>query len=327
LSIVSDPDRAGRSQGELWLRDLELMHHFSTSTCYSLAQRRDVQHVWQDVIPNEAYRHPYVMRGLLAVSSLHKAHLLKHRDNDALINLSAYHQLLGLKDFVVCLADVSKENWHPVYCFSSMIILYVCCLPMRCTNPSSSIISSMLELFSCVRGLQAILSPFLPYLLSTRLSPIIQSLQGLWIDQIGESLDCGKIQDETLVPHDTITALKNLNTFLDIHAPQGLKDIYSKAVNDLIVSAKLIANAGMQLESSMIFYWLYAIPNPVLPQLRILEPNALLLLSYYCVFLSIGERYFWFLSDWSRLLLSEIEHRLNYFEQHQPLLSWPRKHV
>lgn len=160
------------------------MHHFSTSACTTLAQRPDIQRVWRDEIPREATRHPFVMHGLLAVSALHKAHLLTSSEREAFLDVSAHHQALGLRDFTPCLEAVSGENWRGVYCFSSMVVLYVCCLPAR--SGASASVAGLLEVCACIRGLQVILAPFIPRLTETALGGLVMALRGLWDGQMDE---------------------------------------------------------------------------------------------------------------------------------------------
>lgn len=118
-----------------------------------------------------------------------------------------------------------------------------------------------------------------------------------------------------------------MKTFLETRTPRGLKDSYLSAVADLSATAKLVARAGEEVDIGMVFYWLYALPSALLPQLRAASPDALLLLAYYCVFLAVGERRFWFLEGWSRGLLGEVEGQLGGWEEYRVLMEWPRRHV
>lgn len=176
--IVDSPQRKLLPLADLWLLDLELMHHFSTVTCESLAWRKDIKYVWQTVVPTVAYQYDFTMHGLLAISALHKARLFPHQ-KERYLNVSAYHQALGLEGFTPRLPTVSKDNWQPIFTFSSMVVLYVASLPSRSNSLDMiSPIEAIFELFSCIRGIQAILEPFLHLLARTRFAPLVH---GLWV--------------------------------------------------------------------------------------------------------------------------------------------------
>jgi hypothetical protein len=54
-----------------WLQDLELMHHYSTSTSRLwLGVREPVREIWGSYIPQQAIRHPFLMHGILVGSSI-----------------------------------------------------------------------------------------------------------------------------------------------------------------------------------------------------------------------------------------------------------------
>lgn len=163
------------------------MHHYTSTASTTLARRPSAQHVWRHEIPLEASHTPYVMHGLLAVSALHKAHLLPPSpEREAFLDLSAHHQALGLRDFTPCLERVDEGNWRGVYCFSSMVVLYVCCLPARSGMAAS--VAGLLEVCACVRGLRAILAPWFLRLAETELGGMMMALRGLWDEQedVGE---------------------------------------------------------------------------------------------------------------------------------------------
>ncbi|RSM14145.1 hypothetical protein CDV31_005481 [Fusarium ambrosium] len=324
MSLVTPKDLGGVQlrAGDSLYEALTLMHHFCTSTCYSLAQRKDLQHVWQVVVPGEAREHPFILHGVLAMAALHKAYLSPPDQRAPYIDMSAFHQFLGLEGFTACLSDVNKDNWRPVYCFSSMVILYVCCLPLRSSSTPPTPISAFLELMSSVRGIHPITKPFLPRILETTLSPMIH---GMWLNPDDEHhLPSLK---GTLIPHDVFDALQKLQDFLESRPGLHDKDAHRCAVKELCTLSKLLAQAGVQVESSMVFYWLYAIPDSIVIHLRTLQPGALLLLSYYCVFLALVDRQFWYLSGCARRLLDEIRLHLADFDDYQYFLQWPRKHI
>ena len=73
--LPSSPQEISIINTDDWGLDLELMHHYCTVTCNTMALREDSRHVWRVVIPTEGYANKYVMHGILAVAAVHRAFL------------------------------------------------------------------------------------------------------------------------------------------------------------------------------------------------------------------------------------------------------------
>ncbi|OLN95408.1 hypothetical protein CCHL11_04727 [Colletotrichum chlorophyti] len=187
LSIVADTGRVPQLPlVQSWDREVELMHHYCTCTCDTLALREDMRHVWRVEIPREGYLHPYVMHGILALSASHKAYLISSQ-REAYLTMSAYHQSLGLEAFRPVLTSITKNNWKPVFCYSSLLTTLACLLPMRSDNGRlSAPITEVLEMFRFVRGVRSVLQPFFEYLPRSNFAPLAQ---GAWIAPPGELSD------------------------------------------------------------------------------------------------------------------------------------------
>ncbi|GJC87701.1 sterol regulatory element-binding protein ECM22 [Colletotrichum liriopes] len=126
---------------------MELMHHYTTSTAHTLALRADMQDVWRTVVPQMGYEHPFVLHGILAVSAIHKAHLLPSQ-REKYLDIAAYHQTRGLEGFRTALFYIRDTNWKPSFCFSSTIVLYVCALAAHGSRePAAGTLSEILKLF------------------------------------------------------------------------------------------------------------------------------------------------------------------------------------
>lgn len=165
----------GRAE-HAWGLDIELMHHYCTVTSASMAQQESVRHVWRSVFPQEGYSHEFVTHGVLSLAALHRAYLLPSRRH-IYLESAAYHHNLGQEAFTALLSQVTSENWRPVFCFATLVVAYVFCLP---TGPNlistEAPIGRTIELFSVTRGMRAILLPFLMDLGQTDFAPLVQSV-------------------------------------------------------------------------------------------------------------------------------------------------------
>lgn len=166
-----------------WMRDLELMHHFCTVTCDTLAIRADVQYTWRVVVPIEGYANEFVMHGILAISALHRAYLFPSQ-RSLYVESSDYHQACGLQIFRSLISSpIAPEDRQSVFCFASMVTVSVCAVAAR--SPDSHLpcpISNAIELFGVIRGIESIIAPFFGSIRKSRLAPF---LSGVWLHEDG----------------------------------------------------------------------------------------------------------------------------------------------
>ncbi|KAM0633653.1 hypothetical protein ACHAPW_003319 [Verticillium nonalfalfae] len=329
LDIALDPRLTGPvaapSPSPGWnSRDLELMHHFTISTCDTLTSREDMRHVWRVTVPQEGYKHSYVMHGMLAVAAVHKAQLVPG-ERQTYITLAAYHQSLGLEGFTPLMFDVNRDNWKPIFSFASIVVLYVYLLPARSENQRLlTPFPSILELFSFVRGIQSIMQKFVNYIPRTSFAPIIWSV---WITDVDDPMNPHPPLDNSCLPRDVYQALKRLESAFDTGMRPDFRDDYLKAIDELVKVTRLLAHAGVSVESGMVMFWPYVIPERIMLDIEALNPHALLLLSYYCVFLNILEGRYWYSRGWAKPLMAEIDLQLSHHRELAELLKWPKEQI
>lgn len=159
-----------------WDREVELMHHWCTVTVDTLAVGPELRHLWRAVMPREGYENRFVMHGVLSMSAMHKAYLVSSQ-LDTYLNLSAHHQVLGSEGFRAILGNVTGENWRPVFCYAGLLVPYILCLPIRSPNGKlQRPILSLLDLISCMAGVQTAINPFLELVTPSEFYPTVRGL-------------------------------------------------------------------------------------------------------------------------------------------------------
>ncbi|KAH7129978.1 hypothetical protein B0J13DRAFT_452073 [Dactylonectria estremocensis] len=309
---------------ELRSKDFELMHHYCTITADSLSIRRELQYVWRVVIPREGYRHPFVMHGILAIAAAHKAYLVP---NNRKINLalSDYYQTVGSEGFRHTLQHNSSEARSALFCFASIVVLFMFTLPIRSENGRlEDPITSILELIRLLKGIRITQEPVFREIFKSEFAPIIY---GIWpVEETGPP-DRRMPLGDSILPLDTWDALGKLREFCKAEIPSASLKDYLNSIDRLEDTVKLVACAGVHVEGGAVLAWIYGVEESILVDIGAHRPPALLILSYYVVFLSTLEKNFWYCRGWGRQLTSEIETKVVGEPKCLELFQWPKQRI
>ncbi|EUC46920.1 hypothetical protein COCMIDRAFT_91569 [Bipolaris oryzae ATCC 44560] len=138
-------------------QELHLMAHYITSTCETVSHGKEDMHVWQQIVPDEAIHHEFLLDGILALSSLHYA--WKYRDSRLVYSEIAmnYHAsaLKGFRDALNCITD---EKRCALFAFSVILNVLALAFPNICpTSEQSSREESVVTLIELLQGLRFII--------------------------------------------------------------------------------------------------------------------------------------------------------------------------
>lgn len=114
---------------DLNLADLELLHHYMTETCATLAdQSPALRGFFRDAAVQMGLRDSYVMRMVLAISALHLTHL---RGGDVYrARAAAHHRVASQAAVAAMTADVTSQTAPSLFVFAIMTTIYG-----KCTCP------------------------------------------------------------------------------------------------------------------------------------------------------------------------------------------------
>ncbi|KAK9847346.1 hypothetical protein MYU51_019555 [Penicillium brevicompactum] len=309
----------------LWSRDAELMHHWCTVTADTLAVGPELRHVWRAIIPREGYENRFVMHGVLAMSAMHKAYLVPSQV-DTYLNISAHHQVLGSEGFRAILSNVTSENWRPVFCFAGVFVAYILCLPVRSPNGKlQTPIFGLLDLISCMAGVQTSVSPFLSLVTPSEFYPTIRGL-GEAISDSAEGKPFPSLK-HSLLPVDTFDALSNLRVFFEAELAPEKRRPYLDAVRKLETAARLVARAGLDTEVGTTLFWVSEVNESIIYDMRAFEHPALTLIAYFAVFMAALEKTFWYVRGWAKAVVREVNIQLSDSPRVAQVSKWPEKKV
>ncbi len=182
-ALPSTPERLSTSEqgtGQTFRdRDLELFHHYSTSTCHTLATVKSVEKLWQIDIPKLAFSNDFLMHGILATSACHLAHL-RPEATDHYINIARYHYTSAISVYRPLLNHVSEENCASIMAFSTVVACLAIAMPQISSHepdpPSSAMafVTNMFELLSLIRGVKMIVACTWPWIQNTTVAPLLE---------------------------------------------------------------------------------------------------------------------------------------------------------
>lgn len=103
--------------------DTFLFRHYITMTSISIAHDGESETLWQVTVPQLAYRHRFLIHGILACSALHLAYKNPAEQWEYLIKASS-HQDIAMPLFRSAIDDVDEDNCHSIMGFSHLLVIY-----------------------------------------------------------------------------------------------------------------------------------------------------------------------------------------------------------
>jgi hypothetical protein len=102
---------------------MALLHHWTMVTSRSIINSPKVDYLWQTVFPEIAYKHSYVMQGLLSLSALHIAHL-HPAERRTHLHIAAHHHTLALSGLREDMNALCSDNADAVFASATLMFLY-----------------------------------------------------------------------------------------------------------------------------------------------------------------------------------------------------------
>ncbi|KAF2088586.1 hypothetical protein K490DRAFT_64635 [Saccharata proteae CBS 121410] len=290
-----------------WLRDLELLHHYSTFTYLTITEMQALRNVYQVVYPRIGYSSKPVMHGILGLSALHLAHL-RPEDREKYLVISTNHQNRAISEFRLALPQITQSNCDELYTLSSLTTILRCAsMPMASDPYQPSPIDDTMEAFMLMRGVHQVIQssfhwiasgPLQPMLIPGRFGPQVpfNSPEAIPLDGFGGGLQA------------QIDALKEVSN--DTRFDAAVRQTLLSSVADLTVCFHRIISQPPDREPGLVLIWPIRITPECIFLIRQRHPGALLMLATWCVILH-NHGNFWWLGDRAKKVVQAVKEALD----------------
>lgn len=290
------------------------MSHFTSSTMQTLFSRMDALNLWQTVVVADAPSHPFLLHGMLALSSLHLASLRPPGQRPRYTWLCQIHQAHAISHYRRVLQDVKLDQIGPVLAmaqilaFLSLATLTDNGLPKE-ANPVSRDdgFKDVLSLFTILRGVPTILQG------SRDRNRFKSGPYGIVMSVYKH------IHSETLyLPASTRSRYELLRTdcLSDLVAAENVSEtaVCRKAINDLeVVHSDAVRNATgnalpdtlLHVDPLYLMKWAAIVSSDFITLLHSRHTAALVIMGEFAsIFELVGEK--WFLMNWVNNILGIV---------------------
>ncbi|KAJ5969920.1 hypothetical protein N7501_006168 [Penicillium viridicatum] len=307
-------DNATTSAGStLNLNDLELMIQWCNTTYQALSRNERTDPIWRTIVPEEALSHPFLMHGILALSSLHLARTgPEPTRRGSYLNRAVAHQNQALALFREMLGDVNESNAKAMFAFAGIVVIYTFAFPHTpgAQDPWDCV-DDLYQVLVLTRGVQQVIRAprnFTSFLMDSSFGPIlhVEETQGP-------------------MPQDTIAMLRQLreaNKVCGARDPNHELQVYEESIANL--EEMLSWCYGGMRANTIAGRWAIRLNPRFMELLRERDPLALVMLAHYGVLLKYL-KHRWCFDEWcvrvSKAVWAILDH------QWRPLIHWAMKEI
>jgi hypothetical protein len=284
--------------------DLELLHHFSTVTYTTLANRQDLLQMWQIQIPKMAMKQKFLMHILFSVTSLHIASS-RPENASSYTDRAIRHNNIALREYRSKLHSITPENSPSLFACSTLLI--IAALRLSASGPHQEPVGAIEEIagiFVLTQGVRVVLSEMRNWIRESEIAPLF----------VGRELN-----DNTILPKNVADALGLLEKCNQQSTDPGSdKKAYALAIQGL--KACFMHLRSKERDNGIVLSWAVDVNQDYIRLLGLRRPMALVILAYFAVTLE-EVRETWWADGWGSRVIQEVSQVLSV--EWKELMVWP----
>lgn len=306
-------ERSDTTSAGSWISDLELMHHYATTTYQTLPRSDEAENIWQVELPKMAFKHPFLMHQILAILGCHLAYQQPH-DRPKYSLQALCHQsdaLLGLR---IALTEITAENCHALFATSSLLLISAFAslsVHEQTDGHHQPNVDDILDIFLLIRGMQEILTASEPtlqggpfgYLFLLSRNPTSTPL----LEMVLNYLDQLTVQ---LFSSDVELSVRTLANCEISRLSTCIRNAIATAINP---------------EYRVTTTWPTYLAEEFLTLILGRHPVALAVLAPYCLVIHSTESMFWYTRGWGSRMATAITSCMD--SPWKEFSRWPLEHM
>lgn len=297
------------------IKDLELMHLYSTSTCFTMTDVEENLPTWQYDMARLAFKHEFLLHGLLALSALHMSSSTYFQDR-FLGDLARNHQSLALASYIPQLRDINQENCNALFAFSAILgaTSFAFLQHHEVETTSSEFITSVIDVFELLVGSTVIAVEGRTWLKNGNLACLLGPHPFLARETSNCSVEARASLDAVLACAEAVKSPGSSGS----NTPEGCMSIYALSADQL---ARLFpASTNQTVSMEKVIGWPALAGSPLISRLKKGDAIAMIILAHYGAALHISE-HIWYLKGLGIRLVRAIVDIVD--DEWMPYLSWP----
>ena len=303
-----------------WVADLELLHHFTTSTCKTLlrssasspmgnAQAIDViDDIWRLKVPREGFTHVFLLHQILATAAFHLAYLdSRPRQRQRYALRASQHQSVAIQGVRAALGAISPDNCHALFAASSLFFVgaLAASQPDGSDDNEGPTVDDLVDIFRLIKGVGGVLDSAEAQLRSGPLAPIFNPA-GPGRPSAALDLVAYRLDGSYLASIAEALPLPPSPSPQDGDDLRRTRAVLEAEVASLIKCIRLSVTRSASPEYRVIAAWPILMTEDMTVLLRRRAPSALALLAYYCVVMHATEAGYWFTRGWALSVLRDV---------------------
>ena len=283
------------------------MHYYSLVKFSPIARDSDI---WTQIAPREAFKHRFLLHGILALAALSKGHSCPGTASEDVI-LAMQHFFEAIRLLQPVLNDIRPDNAVAAFLLASLMVPISWAMPVvqrasQGIEPSlqpAEVMQHLFDILQLQRGMSHISTAGWPYL-QKPLAPLFD----VRTNPLGTIFPD---EDEVLLTQLEVRVLSSVES-------EGLKPVYSEALQKFRQFYPLPDHPNPK---ALIHTWPSKVSAEFLKEMTERKNAAMLLLAYHGALLHGMPDCFW-LGDVGRLLVLAVDELLP--PGFEDVMSWPK---
>ncbi|ORY06503.1 hypothetical protein BCR34DRAFT_490116 [Clohesyomyces aquaticus] len=330
-----------------------LLDHYEFATFSSLACNDPAKAAWQSFIPELATTHHFLVHSVLAIASLHLAHLHENTTDkrDQMVKIAAFQMNKSIPNYSAHLENLNADNAAALFACSTLTAVYIfrttalefeetrASIPEHATVLPGKIVDrmilAMVRTFHGLRGTYAILRPGWAWITEGRMAPVCT--RPWWPRTRTPATERAVEEDRRLCELEKLwtqpgRGCEDHFMYLTI-ALNMLRQTFG-LVSQLSMPVSLYTpvtaipyaaddeNVGLLMDRGSVFIWPTILPREFITLVEQKNREALVLVAHYAV-LHGRIRNIWWLEGLGQNMIIAVAMALG--RENWDLIAWPAK--